>query len=79
MPFTVTWMDIEITILSKVSQREKDKYHMVWFKCEIKRERERERETNELISKTKKDSQTQKTNVWLPKGKVAEDKLRDQN
>ena len=41
MPFTVTWMDIEITILSKVSQREKDKYHMVWFKCEIKRERER--------------------------------------
>ena len=53
MPFTVTWMDIEITILSKVSQREKDKYHMVWFKCEIKREREREKQMN-LFPKQKK-------------------------
>ena len=25
--------------------------------------------TNELISKTEIDSQTQKTNLWLPKGK----------
>ena len=24
-----TWMDLEITILSKVSQTEKDKYHMI--------------------------------------------------
>ena len=75
MPFTATWMDLEITILSKVSQREKDKYHMVWFKCGIKRERE----TNEFLSKTERDSQTQKTNLWIPKGKVGEDKLRDYN
>ena len=30
---------------------------------------------NELIYKTETDPQTQKTNLWLPKGK-AEDKLR---
>ena len=26
-------------------------------------------DTNELIYKTEKDSQTSKTNLWLPKGK----------
>ena len=26
MPFAATWMDLEIIILSEVSQREKDKY-----------------------------------------------------
>uniref|UniRef100_A0A8W4FA05 DUF1725 domain-containing protein n=1 Tax=Sus scrofa TaxID=9823 RepID=A0A8W4FA05_PIG len=29
MPFTATWMDIEILILSEVSQKEKDEYHMI--------------------------------------------------
>ena len=29
MPFAATWMDLEVLILSKVSQKEKDKYHMV--------------------------------------------------
>ena len=29
MPFSATWMDLEITILSEVSQTEKDKYHMI--------------------------------------------------
>ena len=37
MPFTATWMDLEITILSKVSQREKDKYHTVLVICGIKK------------------------------------------
>ena len=27
MPFAATWMDLEIIILSDVSQTEKDKYH----------------------------------------------------
>ena len=29
MPFAATWMDLEIIILSKVRQKEKDKYHMI--------------------------------------------------
>ena len=28
MPFTATWMDLEMIILSERSQTEKDKYHM---------------------------------------------------
>ena len=28
MPFAATWMDLEIIILSEVSQKEKDKYHI---------------------------------------------------
>ena len=29
MPFAATWMDLDIIILSEVSQTEKDKYHMI--------------------------------------------------
>ena len=29
MPFPTTWMQLEILILSEVSQKEKDKYHMI--------------------------------------------------
>ena len=29
MPFVATWMDLEILILSEVSQKEEDKYHMI--------------------------------------------------
>ena len=29
MPSAATWMDLEIITLSKVSQTEKDKYHMI--------------------------------------------------
>ena len=32
MPFTARRMDLEIIILSKVSQTEKGKYHMTWFR-----------------------------------------------
>ena len=68
MPFAVIWMDLEIIILSKVSQTEKDKYHMVSLICGIKKKKKK-KGTNEFISKTERDSQTQKTNLWLPKGK----------
>ena len=29
MPFAATWMQLDNIILSKVSQKEKDKYHMI--------------------------------------------------
>ena len=35
MPFGATWMDLEIIILSEVSQTEKDKYHMISLICGI--------------------------------------------
>ena len=35
MQFAVTWMDLEIIILSEVSQTEKDKYHMIPLICGI--------------------------------------------
>ena len=63
MPFVATWMQLEIIILSKVSQKEKDKhlYHLyvepkIWRK-------------NEPIYKTETDSWAQKTGLWLPRGR----------
>ena len=35
MPFAATRMDLEIIILSEVSQTEKDKYHMISLICGI--------------------------------------------
>ena len=51
MLFAATWMDLEIIILSEVSQTEKDKYHTISFICRILKKND----TNELIYKT--DSQ----------------------
>ena len=35
LPFAATWMDLEIIILSEVSQTEKGKYHMISLICGI--------------------------------------------
>ena len=35
MAFAATWMDVEILILSEVSQTEKDKYHIIPLICGI--------------------------------------------
>ena len=29
MPFAATWMQLDVIILSEVSQKEKDKFHMI--------------------------------------------------
>ena len=33
MPCVVAWMDLEVVILSDVSQTQKDTYHMTLFIC----------------------------------------------
>ena len=53
MTFAATWMDLEIIILSEVSQTKTDKYHMILLICRIFKN-----DTNELIYKTETDSQT---------------------
>ena len=35
MPFAVTWMSLEPIILSEISQKEKDKYHIISLICGI--------------------------------------------
>ena len=71
MPFAATWMDLEIIILSEISQKEKDKY-MILLICGILKNG-----TNELIYKIETDAQTLKTDLWLPKGKGGgKDKFR---
>ena len=35
MTFAASWMQVEISILSEVSQKDKDKYHMISLICEI--------------------------------------------
>ena len=63
MLFAATWMDLKIIILSGISQRKTNiiQYHL-YAESEKK-------DTNELIYKTEIEPQTQKTNLWLPKGK----------
>ena len=55
MPCAAAWMDLEIIILSEVSQTEKDKYHMISPYAESKNKKN---DTNELIYKAETDSQT---------------------
>ena len=55
IPFAATWMQLEIIILSEVSQKEKDKYHMITY---ITYMWSLKGGTNEPIYKTEIDSQT---------------------
>ena len=54
----------------KCSKSEKDKHHMLSPICGIKTN-----VINEFFYKTETDSQTQKTTLWLPKGKGRRDIL----
>ena len=35
LPFAITWMDLEVIVLSEISQTEKDKCHMLSLICGI--------------------------------------------
>ena len=52
MPFAATWMQLEIIILSEVSQKEKDKCHMILHLWNLKSD------TNESICETETESET---------------------
>ena len=54
MPFVATWVGLEMIILSEIGQTEKDKYYMILFICALWKKTD----TNKLISKTERDSQT---------------------
>ena len=62
MPVVATWMDLEIIILSAVSQT-KTNYHDISYMRNLKKKREKQ------MNIFTKQKQTQKTNLGLPKGK----------
>ena len=49
MPFAATWMELEILMLSEVSQKEKGKYHMISHTWNLKYG------TNDPVQKTETD------------------------
>ena len=51
MPCAATWMDLEIIKLIEITQKDKDKYHMISLNVESKYD------TNEFIYKTERNSQ----------------------
>ena len=61
MAFAATWMQLEIFILSELSQKEKDKYHMISLTCGIQYRAQMNLSTKQT------DSQTQRTDLWLPR------------
>ena len=63
MPFAATTMNLEVVILSKVSQKERQIPYIVTCTWNLKYD------TNELIYETETDSQTERTDLWLPRGR----------
>ena len=63
MPFTATWMQLEIFILSEISQKKKDKYHLLTLMWNLKYG------TNESIYRTKTYSHIWRTDLQLPRGR----------
>ena len=69
MPFSATWMDLEIIIQNTKSKRWRQIPYDLTYICNLKND------ISELVCKTKTDSQTLTTNLWLPKGKGGRDQL----
>ena len=65
MPFAATWMELETLILSEVSQKENDKYHMISLISGI----QYMAQTN--LSQKRK-SWTWRTDLWLQRGRRRE-------
>ena len=69
MPFAATWMQLEVLILSEVSQKEKDKHHDITQMWNLNYE------TNQQVYKTETDSQTWRTDLWLSRGRAGERRI----
>ena len=63
MPFTATWIDPEVIILSKVSQKEKGKYRMISLNMW-----NLQHDTKESLYKTDTDSQDVENRPVVAKG-----------
>ena len=71
VPCLKPWIDLNIVIQSKVSQKtEKKKY--LSLMCGLQKNGK-----HELICKAEIESQTQRTNLWLPRREMGEDDLED--
>ena len=66
MAFAATWMDLEMIVLSEVSQKEKDKHHDITYMWNLKYN------TNELIPKTETDSDIENRHVVAGGGPAGE-------
>ena len=62
MPFAAAWMQLEIIILTEISQKEKDKYHDITYMWNLKQD------TNEPIYETERVSW--RTGLWLSRGRA---------
>ena len=61
LPFVTTWLDLEGILLSEISQKEKDKYHMISLICQIQKQNKQ--------NKQNKTHKIQRTDQWLPEGR----------
>ena len=61
--FVETWMELETVIQSEVSQKEKNKYHILTHIYGIQKNG-----TDEPVCKAEVETQMQRTNVWTPRG-----------
>ena len=68
MPSAAAWIDLEIILLSKMSQTEKDKYCTISLEVGSKKIIE--------VNLFTKQTQTQETNLRLPKEKDEEGHMR---
>ena len=73
MPLAATWMDLEIIILSEVSQTKKDKYHMISLICRILKKMIQKN----LFTKQKQSHRCRKQSYGYQGGKRRRDKQGD--
>ena len=59
----MTWMNLEGIMIREVSQKEKNKYCILTHICGTQKNG-----TDEPVYKAEIETQTQRTNIWTPRG-----------